>query len=89
MWKAVSDSIRIIPELIRELPPRAKPAAAAGVISAILLIIIGLLRFVLAWSAQKPLLGAMDAVLYVLLGVVAVCIILVLIGVVVQFFQRP
>lgn len=87
MWKAASSAIRLIPELIQELPTRAKPAAAAAVISAFLLLGLGVLRIIFGLVVGGPLTGVLNALLILLATVFAIFIVLVLFGVAREFFE--
>lgn len=87
MWQAASSAIRVIPELIQELPTRARPAAAAAVISALLLLGIGVFRIIFGLVAGGPLTGVLNALLILLATVFAIFIVLALIGVAREFFE--
>ena len=87
MWKAASSAIRVIPELIQELPTRTRPAAAAAVISALLLLGFGVLRIIFGVVVGGPLTGVLNALLILLAAVFAIFIVLILIGVAREFFE--
>ena len=86
MWRVVSNAIRVIPELIRELPPRIRPAAAAAVITMIFLLGIGALRIILGLVVGSLLTIVLNALLVLLATVFAIFMILILIGVTREFF---
>ena len=92
MWRAITKALEIVPQLIGQLPAAARAAAAAA------FLLVGLLCVVLAalggalltlpddYRVLEGLVIALGGVGLFLLAALVVCVTLVVIGVIRQFF---
>ena len=94
MWQAISNLIRLVPALVRELPEQVRtPAAAAWCMGGLIVVIVVLLvAVVLAlpeglW-AKDWLIVALVSVALALLLMLAICALFIVAGVVERFFGR-
>ena len=94
MWEAVSSLIRLVLELVRELPEQVRtPAVAAWcmaglfVVALASLISVDLLLPEGHW-ASRWLIGALVGVGLLLLMALTVCVVFIVVGVIARFFGR-
>ena len=94
MWESISNLLRLIPSLVRELPEQVRtPAAAAWCIVGLVAVLIVLLP-VTALSlpndhwAKTWLIGVLASVAILLLVALGICAVFIVVSVVARFFGK-